>query len=58
MKLWKYIKLIWAALPQVISILKSVEQLTPDGTKADDQIKEVIKLLEDVNSNTNEKVKL
>ena len=52
MKLWKYIKLIWAALPQVISILKSVEQLTPDGTKADDQIKEVIKLLEDANEKT------
>jgi len=52
MKLWKYIKLIWAALPQVIAILKSVEQLTPDGTKADDQIKQVIKLLEDANEKT------
>jgi len=50
MKIFTYIKLIWAALPQVIAILKTIEQATPDGTKTDDQIKHVIKLLEDANA--------
>ena len=52
MKIFTYIKLIWSALPQVIAILKTIEQATPDGTKTDDQIKRVIQILEDVNEKT------
>lgn len=58
MKIFTYIKLIWSALPQVIEILKSVEKLTPDKTKADDQIRQVIKLLETAKETANEKIKL
>lgn len=58
MKILTYIRCVLLALPQLITILKTVEQLTPDGTTADDKIRQVIKLLESANETANKTLKL